>query len=143
MKLFLGFVLISGVGWLLDMATYAGLSQLFAAKPSYANFISSMVGVTYVWIVALNRLFDRREYGRSIYLPIYWGYQGLSILAYSGLISIVAASAFNSKIGEILGIPFALAAKIIITTPNLLTNFIFMSALTKFMKPGNRPQHLL
>ena len=138
MKLFLGFVLISGVGWLLDMASYAGLTKLFAAKPSHANFISSMVGVTYVWIVALNRLFDRREYCRSIYLSIYWGYQCLSILAYSGLISIVAASAFNSKIGEILDIPFALAAKIIITTPNLLTNFIFMSALTKFMKTGNK-----
>ena len=74
-----------------------------------------MVGVTYVWIVALNRLFDRREYGRSIYLPVYWGYQGASILAYSGLISIISVSAFNSKIGEMLGIPHPLAAKITIT----------------------------
>ena len=143
MKLFLGFVLISGVGWLLDMASYAGLSQVLSVAPSYANFISSMVGVTYVWIVALNRLFDRREYGRSIYLPVYWGYQGASILAYSGLISIISVSAFNSKIGEMLGIPHPLAAKIIITAPNLLTNFIFMSILTKFMKPGNKAQHLL
>jgi len=143
MKLFLGFVLISGVGWLLDMASYAGLSQVFTVAPSYANFLSSMVGVTYVWIVALNRLFDRREYGRSIYLPIYWGYQGASILAYSGLISIVAASAFNSKIGEMIGMPHTLTAKIIITAPNLLTNFIFMSILTKFMKPGDKAQHLL
>lgn len=143
MKLFLGFVLISGVGWLLDMASYAGLSQVFAVAPSYANFLSSMVGVTYVWIVALNRLFDRREYGRSIYLPIYWGYQGASILAYSGLISIVAASALNSKIGEMIGMPHTLTAKIIITPPNLLTNFIFMSILTKFMKPGDKAQHLL
>lgn len=143
MKIFLGFVLISGVGWLLDIASYAGLSQLFGMAPSYANFISSMVGVTYVWIIALNRLFDRREYAKSIYLPVYWGYQGISILAYSALISSVAASAFNSKIGEILGIPFGLVAKIIITGPNLLTNFIFMSILTKFMKPGAKQQHLL
>jgi putative flippase GtrA len=143
MRLFLGFALISGVGWLLDIASYTGLSQLFGMAPSYANFISSMVGVTYVWIIALNRLFNRREYGKSIYLPVYWGYQGVSILAYSALISIVAASAFNSKIGEILGIPFGLVAKIIITGPNLLTNFIFMSVLTKFMKPGAKQQYLL
>ncbi len=138
MKLFLGFVFISGVGWLLDIASYAGLSQLFRVAPAYANFISSMVGVTYVWIVALNRLFDRREYGKSIYLPVYWSYQGISILAYSKLISIVAASALNSIIGDVLGIPLDLTAKIIITAPNLLTNFIFMKILTKFMKPGNQ-----
>ncbi|QNQ61398.1 GtrA family protein [Brucella sp. 6810] len=142
MKLFLGFVLISGVGWLLDMASYAGLSQLFTVPPAYANFISSMVGVTYVWIVALNRLFNRREYGRSIYLPIYWGYQEISILAYSALISFVAASAFNSKIGQIFEMPSALVAKLIITGPNLITNFIFMSFLTKFMKSGAEQKYL-
>lgn len=142
MKLFLGFVLISGVGWLLDMASYAVLSQLFAVSPSYANFISSMVGVTYVWIVALNRLFDRREYGQSIYLPIYWGYQGISILTYSAIISIVAASAINSKIGQISDMPSALVAKIIITGPNLITNFIFMSFLTKFMKSSAKRKYL-
>jgi hypothetical protein len=142
MKVFLGFVLISGVGWLLDMASYAVLSQVFAVAPSYANFLSSMVGITYVWIVALCRLFDRREYSGSIYLPIYWGYQGASILAYSGLISIVAASAFNSKIGEMIGVPPTFVAKIIITAPNLLSNFIFMSILTKFMKPNDKGRHL-
>lgn len=142
MKLFLGFVLISGVGWLLDMASYAGLSQLFTVPPAYANFISSMVGVTYVWIVALNRLFDRPEYRRSIYLPIYWGYQGVSILAYSALISIVAASAYNSKIGQIFEMPSALVAKLIITGPNLITNFIFMSFLTKFMKSSSEQKYL-
>lgn len=142
MKLFLGFVLISGVGWLLDIASYTGLSQLFGVAPSYSNLMSSMIGVTYVWIVALNRLFDRREYGRSVYLPIYWGYQGISILAYSALISIVAASAFNSKIGQIFEMPSALVAKLIITGPNLITNFIFMSFLTKFMKPSAEQKYL-
>ena len=138
MKLFLGFVLISGVGWLLDMISYAALSHFVGMAPAYANFISSLVGVTYVWIIALNRLFDRREYGKSIYLPVYWGYQGASILAYSALISIVAASAINSRISEIFGIPFGLVAKIIITAPNLLTNFIFMTILTRFMEPGSK-----
>jgi putative flippase GtrA len=142
MKLFLGFVLISGVGWLLDMASYAGLSQFFTLPLSFANFISSMVGVTYVWIVALNRLFDRREYGRSIYLPIYWGYQGISILAYSALISIVAASAFNLKIEKLFEVPSALVAKIVITAPNLITNFIFMSFLAGLMKSSAKQKYL-
>ncbi|WP_139364720.1 GtrA family protein [Pantoea eucalypti] len=138
MKLFLGFILISGIGWLLDMTTFTLLSKFFGTAPAYANFISSMVGVTYVWIVALNRLFKRREYSKSIYLPVYWGYQGISILIYSTLISIVAVSSFNFKISELLGIHSALVAKIIITVPNLLTNFLFMTILTRFMKPESR-----
>ena len=142
MKLFLSFILISGVGWLLDMASFVGLSQLFLVPPTYANFISSMIGVTYVWIVALNRLFDRREYRQSIYLPIYWGYQEVSILAYSALISIVEASAFNSKIGKIFEMASALVAKIIITAPSLITNFIFMYFLTKLMKSSAKQKHL-
>ena len=136
MKLFLGFVLISGIGWMLDMLSYAALSQFMGVAPSYANFISSMVGVTYVWIIALNRVFHRRDYGKSIYLPIYWGYQGASIIAYSTLISVVAASAITSRLGEIVGIPLGIIAKILITGPNLFTNFIFMTILTKFMKPA-------
>jgi len=142
MKLFVGFVLISGVGWLLDMLSYAILTQFFGVLPAYANFISSMVGVTYVWIVALNRLFNRGEFGRSIYLPVYWGYQAASILGYSALISAVASSAFNTQISQIAGIPTGLAAKIVITGPNLLTNFIFMNILTRFMKTGPQEQPL-
>lgn len=138
MKLFLGFVLISGMGWLLDMISYAALSQLFGMAPAYANFISSFVGVTYIWIIALNRLFDRREYGKSIYLPVYWGYQGASILAYSSLISIVSVSTINLKLSELFGLSFSLIAKITITAPNLFTNFIFMTILTRFMKPGGK-----
>lgn len=138
MKLFLGFVFISGIGWLLDIVSYAGLTQFLEMAPSHANVVSSMIGVTYVWIVAINRLFDRREYGKSIYLPVYWCYQGMSILAYSTLISIFSASVFNPKLGYVLGIPFAVMAKIIITVPNLLTNFIFMNILARLMKPGTQ-----
>ncbi|QCA05654.1 GtrA family protein [Pantoea vagans] len=138
MKLFLSFVLISGVGWLLDMLTFTVISQFFGTAPAYANFISSMVGVTYVWIVALNRVFKRRGYGKSVYLPVYWGYQGISILSYSALITQVATSRFNFEISELLGINSGLIAKIIITGPNLLTNFLFMTLLTRFMKPENQ-----
>ena len=142
MKLFLGFVLISGVGWLLDIASYTALAQLLDVAPAYANFASSMVGVTYVWLVSLNKLFDRREYGASIYLPIYWGYQALSILVYSALIALVAESAINVQLSELLGISYVILAKIIITFPNLLTNFVFMFALTKCMQPNNKKQML-
>ena len=135
MKLFFRFAFVSGVGWLLDLVVYTGSSQLFGVAPSYSNFVSSAFGVTYVWIISLNRLFHLQAYGQSIFLLIYWGYQVASIFVYSLLISMIAASALNSKISEIFGMPFELVAKIIVTSPNLLTNFIFITILTRFMKP--------
>jgi hypothetical protein len=135
MKFFLRFAFVSGVGWLLDLVVYMASTQIFGVAPPFSNFVSSVFGVTYVWIISLNRLFHLQEYGQSIYLLIYWGCQVASIFVYSLLISKIAASAINSKISEIFGMPFEIVAKIIVTTPNLLTNFIFITILTQFMKP--------
>lgn len=134
MKLFFGFILVSGIGWLLDLLSYTGLTQFGAVPPGYANFASSMVGVTYVWMVALNRLFGKGGYGKSIYLPVYWGYQAVSIFVYSIMISLVVGATFNIWLSQLTHLPVALVAKILLTAPNLITNFVFMSFLTKFMK---------
>jgi putative flippase GtrA len=133
MKLFLGFVLVSGVGWLLDLLSYTALTQIAGVSVGYANFMSSMVGVTYVWVVALNRLFGKGGFGKSIFLPIYWTYQAVSILAYSILIAFAVSAEFNSWLSQLSHLPPAFVAKILLTAPNLMTNFIFMSFLTKFM----------
>jgi putative flippase GtrA len=133
-QLFLGFVLVSGVGWVLDLLSYTGLTQATGLSAGYANFISSMVGVTYVWMVALSRLFGKAGYGKSIFLPIYWSYQAISILGYSILISLVVTAEFNVWLSQLSSVPPAVVAKILLTAPNLMTNFVFMSFLTKFMK---------
>lgn len=134
MKIFLAFALISGVGWLLDIISFTLLSENIGIAPSCANFFSSMFGVTYVWFIALKKIFKHREYGRSRYLPVYWGYQAVSILSYSAFISFVAASGYNRIFSEILGVSFNVVAKLIITPANLLTNYLFMKILIKFMR---------
>jgi len=143
LKLFIGFVLVSGVGWLLDLLSYTGLTHAAGLPAGYANFMSSMVGVTYVWIVALNRLFGKGGYGRSVFLPIYWGYQAVSILGYSILISLAVPAEFTLWLSQLSHLSPALVAKILLTAPNLMTNFVFMSFLTKFMKtdPHRQTQH--
>lgn len=138
MKVFFGFVLISGVGWVLDFFSFSVLTQIFEVSSSKANFISSMVGVTYVWFVALKRIFDQRCYSGSIYLLIYWGYQFVSIFLYSLLISIFATSELNFSLVKWFSIPNELTAKIALTAPNLFTNFIFMKFLTRFMKSSHQ-----
>lgn len=142
MKVFIGFVLISGVGWLLDFSSFTAMTQLFGIAYSKANFVSSMIGVTYVWIVALGRLFRRKNEGFPLYLMIYWAYQAASISLYSLLISLIAKSSPNLQMSLLLGVPVALVAKIILTPVNLLTNFVFMSFLTKFMKTSSQGQQL-
>ncbi len=137
MRLVLGFVLISGFGWLFDMATYTVLVNLFDAPPFAANFASSYVGVTFVWLVSLRRLFDVNKGYNKGYLLIYWLFQFISISAYSqGIHWVAAAVAPNIP----AAVPPELAKclpKVLITPFNLFTNFLFMRYLTGRMhKPG-------
>lgn len=122
---------------MLDLVSYTSLTQVAHLAPAYANFISSMVGVTYVWMVALNRLFGKGAYGKSLFLPIYWSYQAGSILGYSMLIGLTVTTGFNVWLSHLSYLPPAVVAKILLTAPNLVTNFIFMSFLTKFMKANS------
>lgn len=133
MKLFMSFLIVSGVGWILDLVSYTALTQAFSLPAAHGNFISSMIGITYVWIVALKRVFNRRGAGKYIFLPIYWGYQTLSILAYSVLISFVVVESKDFRLDQAVMIPVAVLAKLLVTPANLLTNFMFMAVLTKFM----------
>ena len=133
MKLFLGFLLVSGVGWVLDLDSYTVLTQILDVSPGYANFASSMVGVTYVWVVALNRVFNRGGRDKYIFLPIYWAYQAVSILGYSLLISVVVVNLVDFGVDQAIMLPVAVLAKLMVTPVNLLTNFLFMTVLAKFM----------
>ena len=137
MKLFMSFLLVSGIGWILDLVSYIALTQAFSLPAAYGNFISSMIGITYVWIVALKRVFNRGGGGKYTFLPIYWGYQALSILAYSVLISFVVVESIDFRLDQAVMLPAAVLAKLLVTPANLLTNFMFMSILTKFMSAKN------
>lgn len=130
MRLVLGFVVVSGVGWLLDMAAYSLLANLFDTPPFAANFVSSYVGVTFVWIVSLRRVFDVSNKYNKGYLLIYWLYQFVSVFAYSqGIHWVAAACTANIPVGitPALG---TILPKIFITPFNLFTNFLFMRYLT-------------
>lgn len=133
MKLFVSFLLVSGIGWILDLVSYTALTQTFNLPAAYGNFISSMIGITYVWIVALKRVFNRGGADKYIFFPIYWGYQALSILAYSILISFVVVESIDFRLDQAVMLPAVVLAKLLVTPANLLTNFLFMAVLTKFM----------
>lgn len=135
MRAFITFVIISGFGWLIDFFLYFALTHFFSLPIAVANMCSAIVGVTFVWFNALDKVFHKSDSGVSIYILIYWIYQLLSILCYSILMSILAAfgvSYFNDlRAGYFSPEVFV---KLFLTPFNLLTNFLFMKILTVFMK---------
>lgn len=139
MKRFLGFTLVSGGGWLLDMLAYTWLTQALSTPAVAANLVSSFLGVSYVWLLALNRVFERGQYGLSGYLLVYWAYQALSISLYSLLISSLTNSLWLQDLSGNL-IPAAVTAKILATPLNLLSNYAFMHWLTGSMRAPNGAQ---
>jgi putative flippase GtrA len=134
MKLFIAFVVLSGVGWLCDFVTFTLLVKLFEVHSFEANFVSSYVGITFVWFVSLKMVFKRSGKGRSTFLVVYWGFQFVSILTYSQLLHMVADAIPSVIQLEQVSQNSGIAAKIVITPFNLVTNFIFMKFLTRFMR---------
>lgn len=134
LRLFLGFAFLSGLGWLCDFGTFTLLVKLFDVPGFIANFVSSYVGVTFVWFTSLKTVFGRTGAARGRFLFAYWGFQFVSILAYSQLLHLVVGWLQTPGLPAWLQANAAVAAKIIITPFNLVTNFLFMKWLTRFMQ---------
>ncbi|WP_369916734.1 GtrA family protein [Limnohabitans sp. T6-20] len=138
--MFFSFTLLSGLGWVCDFVTFTLLVNLSNLEIFKANFVSSYVGVTFVWFTSLKTVFKLGGKGSSIFLVVYWCFQFVSILIYSQLMHMTVheiPSIF--QLVKISQNP-EIAAKIIITPFNLVTNFIFMKFLTHlFAQKALRP----
>lgn len=131
---FAKFLVISGLGWLCDIATFTLLVKLFDVPGLVANFVSSYVGVTFVWFTSLKTVFGRTGAARGRFLFAYWGFQFVSILAYSQVLHLLVGALHLPGLPTLLVANVAPAVKIIITPFNLVTNFLFMKWLTRFMQ---------
>jgi putative flippase GtrA len=128
---FLRFAFLSGIGWLCDIGTYAILVESELASPAVANFVSSFVGVTFVYVTSLRFVFGRARGQAFYFILIYWGYHLLSTLTYSGILRFLVPLMGDGLWALVTP---ALLAKIVITPFNLLTNYIFMSLLGCYMR---------
>jgi hypothetical protein len=127
---FLIFTLVSGMGWLFDLLAYSSLILFFKADTSLSNFISSYIGITFVWFYSLKLIF-KKEHFSQFAIWIYWSYQFFSILLYSYLLHFVFIALISF---DIVYINEKLFAKLLVTPLNLVTNFIFMSFLMRKKK---------
>lgn len=134
MKTFIKFIFVSGVGWMIDLISFSLLVKLAIIPLTYINFTSSMLGVSYVWFISLGSIFKYKGRIISQYLIYYWLYQLLSISLYSIIIHTVNLFVVENVTDTInYYISNELLSKIIVTVPNLVTNFLFMKFLIHIM----------
>lgn len=134
LRLIIGFLFVSGMGWFSDILAYFVATHVFLVSAFSANFLSSFIGVTLVWFLSIKSLFKVTSESRRYFLILYWSWQGVSIYLYSKIIQ--GADDFLTQyfVSEILVLHSSIVAKIVVTPINLLSNFLFMRWLSGLIK---------
>ena len=125
----LQFIGISGIGWVLDFITFVILG-FFSQNHATNNYISSWVGVTFVFFFATRKVFDNRGYiPLWVKYVIYIVYQLILISFISRLLGQIdelilfhVGTSFISKFSGII-------AKIIITPITMVINFFVLKGV--------------
>lgn len=123
------FIGLSGVGWLLDFGIYT-LIGLVSANLVLNNSISSLVGVTFVFIFATRKVFDNDSN-----IPLKWKYvlyllyQCLLIYFISKLLNVINAVILANIMIDIIKKSSAIIAKILITPITMTLNFFVMKGV--------------
>lgn len=129
------FFCISGIGWLIDMSIYTILTSFTQTNTIVANIISSIVSVTYVYVISTRKTFINASTNINLkkkYM-FYIIYQICMILFSSTMIGKIANIFSNVSI-EFLAKNSKIMAKIIFTPITMIANFIFMKLLIEKLK---------
>jgi putative flippase GtrA len=140
LPVFLKFAILSGFGWLCDLSSFLLLVKLAGMSAASANIVSSFVGVTFVWFTSVGMIFGRSGARRWHFLIVYWLFQLASILCYSQFLHVVMLHFAAADAPAWFTQQAAAAAKIFVTPFNLVTNFLFMRFLTRFMEQSTQSE---
>ena len=128
-KQLFGFVGISGIGWIIDFIIYNILSSVFKVDISIANMVSSLVGVTFVFVFSTRKIFENGgKLDIRVKCAIYIVYQIILILGVSKAMPFVKEFLIDFDIDFIIKYANILA-KILVTPITMIINFIFMKYL--------------
>tara|TARA_R110001606_G_scaffold44339_2_gene116272 strand:- start:693 stop:1130 length:438 start_codon:yes stop_codon:yes gene_type:complete len=118
------FVVLSGIGWLIDFAVFGALVSFVHLAPFFANYISSVCGAAFAFfafsVISTKGLYRPR--GRE--LAIYVAYQIASITVFSLAIEFISRllGPYNFVVFGLVVAP--LLAKVVVTPFTLLTNYV-------------------
>lgn len=125
----LKFVGVSGIGWLIDVLIYLTLSNIIKLNVDISNMISSLVGVSFVFLVSTRKIFiNNSKINLKLKYIIYIVHQ--LILIYLASLTILALKNYLTSLDiKIVTKYVNIMSKIIITPFTMLINFIVMKLL--------------
>ena len=117
---------VSVLGWLIDFSIYNLIIFLFDMNISVINVISSLIGVTFIFIFSTRKIFESsgKHSIRTKYV-IYIVYQIILILSVSRLLPVFREYLLSFDISFIMNYSNAIA-KVMITPITASINFIVM-----------------
>ena len=139
---FIKFGALSGAGWVLDSVLLIVLSQKAGISLSIANFISSSIAALLVFTVARYFVFYVRSANSLLKTLLYFCYTCAIIVIASSFIEpivLLVQYLFSKFTIEATSGQIAFSAKVIITPPQLIANFL-VSRYIAHKKLGTGPQ---
>ena len=125
----LKFIGFSGIGWLIDTTIYMILTSIFKLNIDISNIFSSLVGVTFVFIMSTRKIFvSNSKINIKIKYLIYVIYQVILILTASKIMLLLKNIITPLNI-DIINKYINITVKIIITPFTMVINFIVMKLL--------------
>ena len=121
------FAAVAGAGWMLDASVLLA-AVAFAQLPAMlANIFSSLVAASFVYLVSHHHVHHGRSGMPAVQLALYILYTLLLILAASAALGLLVP-----LLARILpGASGVLAAKVIVTPPQFLCNFLVSRLLAR------------
>lgn len=126
------FLLTSGIGWLIDFGIYSIITSFLGINILYANIISSIPAVTFVFIISTRKTFTNGDSNLSLRMKyiIYIIYQLILLLFIYNLGQyLFYILNRNLLITMIVGEYMKIFVKIIITPITMTINFLVMKFL--------------
>lgn len=131
---FVRFATVSGLGWLLDLSILLTLVGYWAIPANVANLVSSCTAALTVFVVSRYLVFERAKTALGFRMALY--------LAYTLIVIVLAGAVIQGLLGPLsnlshfLGLSLSVTAlagiaKIIVTPPQLLLNFIVARAMNE------------
>ncbi len=123
------FIGLSGIGWILDFCTYIGLGFI-SENVVMNNFISSWIGVTFVFIFATRKVFkNNSNIPLGAKYVIYIVYQLILITLISKILGGIDTFILTHFTMTLVSRFSSVLAKIIVTPITMILNFFVMKGV--------------
>ena len=129
------FLAVSGTGWVIDFGVFLMLTSFLQFNVAYANMISCIPSLTFVFLVSTHKVFARSRTNVPLYAKyiIYFAYQMVMVFCVSWLgqwlYDAVAATQLMNI--ALIAANLKLLCKICITPITMTINFCVMKVLSE------------